>query len=97
MEDAEPMSLPVQKHMLEHADGGGRPGVIINYNCDDFPCEADVVDRLTEIAQEYPSHVYLAPFPDMDAKITLTHVGKLETLDAIDEARIRAFIENSPK
>lgn len=93
----EPMPLPVQKHMLEHADGGGRPGVIINYNCDDFPCESDAVDQLTEIAQEYPSHVYLAPFPDMDAKIALTHVGKLETLDGVDEARIRAFIENSPK
>jgi hypothetical protein len=28
-----------QKHMLEHADGSGRPGVIINYNCAKFRCQ----------------------------------------------------------
>ena len=27
-----PMPIAIQKHMLEHADGGGRPGVVINYN-----------------------------------------------------------------
>ncbi|MFQ5814785.1 MAG: DUF3105 domain-containing protein [Anaerolineae bacterium] len=93
----EPMPLGTQAHMLEHADGGGPPGVIINYNCEDFPCDSDLIDRLTQIAQEYSSFVYLAPFPDMDAKIALTHVGKLETLDELDEEQIQAFIERSPK
>ncbi len=93
----EPMPLPIQKHMLEHADGRGRPGVIINYNCEDFDCAPDLIERLTEVAQEYSDYVYLAPFPDMDTKIALTHVGKLETLDAFDEGRIRAFIEDSPQ
>lgn len=101
----EPMPLTTQAHMLEHADGGGRPGVVINYNpstssghrCEDYDCAPDTVDRLAEIAQDYSSYVYLAPFPGMDAKIALTHVGKLETLDAVDEARIRTFIENSPQ
>lgn len=90
---SEPMPLPMQKHMLEHADGKGPPGVVINYNCEDFPCDPDLVERLTAIAQEYPTFVYLAPFPGMDAKIALTRRGKLEVLDTVDEARIRAFIE----
>jgi hypothetical protein len=89
----EPMPLAVQKHMLEHADGSGPPGVIINYNCEDFTCEPDLIERLAEIAQEYPSFVYLAPFPGMDAKIALTRLGELEVLDSFDEERIRAFIE----
>lgn len=74
----EPMPLTTQAHMLEHADGGGRPGVVINYNCEDYDCAPDMVDQLAEIAQNYSSYVYLAPFPGMDAKIALTHVGKLE-------------------
>lgn len=93
----EPMPLTTQAHMLEHADGSGRPGVIINYNCEDYDCAPDLVERLTEIAKDYPSYVYLAPFPGMDAKIALTHVGKIEMLDTVDEERIRAFIENSPQ
>jgi len=88
-----PMPLPIQKHMLEHADGQGPPGIVINYNCEDFPCEPDLIERLTAIAQEYPDRVYLAPFPDMDAKIALTRFGELEVLDSFDEQRIRAFIE----
>ncbi len=90
---SEPMPLAIQKHMLEHADGQGPPGIVINYNCEDFPCEPDLIERMTAIAQEYPDRVYLAPFPDMDAKITLTRLGKLEVLDSFDEQRIRAFIE----
>ena len=91
----EPMPLPIQKHMLEHADGKERPGVIVSYNCEDFDCEPDLVDQLTQIVQEYPTYVYLAPFPDMDAKIALTRFGKIEKLDGVDEERIRAFIEGT--
>lgn len=89
----EPMSLGIHKHMLEHADGKGPPGVIINYNCEDFDCEPDLIERLTAIVQEYPDRVYLAPFPGMDAKIALTRFGEQEILDSFDEQRIRAFIE----
>ncbi len=89
----EPMPLGTYKHMLEHADGNGPPGVIISYNCEDFNCEPDLIERLTTIAQEYPTFVYLAPFPGMDAKIALTRFGELEVLDSFDEQRIRAFIE----
>ncbi|HEY65677.1 MAG TPA: DUF3105 domain-containing protein [Caldilineae bacterium] len=90
---SEPMPLAMQKHMLEHADGRGQPGVIINYNCEDFPCEPDLVERLAEIVRAYPDFVYLAPFPGMDARIALTRRGRLQVLDEVDEERIRAFIE----
>ncbi len=88
------MPLSMQKHMLEHADGQGPPGVIINYNCEDFECEPDLIDKLKAIAQDYPEFVYLAPFPNMSAKIAITRRGAIEVLDEFDEERIRRFIEN---
>ena len=88
-----PMSIPMFKHMLEHSDGSGPPGVIISYNCENYECEPNLVDRLRAIAEEYPTFVYLAPFPDMNAKIAVTRRGRQIVLDTLDEERIRAFIE----
>lgn len=88
-----PMPLSIQKHMLEHADGKGRPGVIINYNCGKFRCPDGMVEQLTQIARGYPELVYLAPYPEMDVRIAVTRLGKILTLEKVDEARIRAFIE----
>jgi len=87
-----PMPLPVQKHMLEHADGTGPPGVVINYNCAKFRCPDGMIDRLAQLVRAYPEFVYLAPYPDMDVKIAVTKLGKILTLDAPDLERIRAFI-----
>lgn len=89
----EPMPLAIQKHMLEHADGGGPPGVIINYNCLKFRCPEGLVEQLASIARSYPTFVYLAPFPDMDVKIAVTRLGKILVLDEVDERRIRDFIK----
>jgi len=88
-----PLSLGTFKHMLEHADGSGPPGVIISYNCEDYACAPDLIDRLRAIAEEYPDVVYLAPFPDMTAKIAVTRRGKQIVLEEFDEQRIREFIE----
>ena len=90
----EPMPLAIQKHMLEHADGGGPPGVIINYNCTKFRCPDGMVDRLAAIARAYPAFVYLAPYPEMDVKIAVTRLGKILVADDVDEGRIRGFIED---
>ncbi|MFQ5830799.1 MAG: hypothetical protein ACE5JD_16835, partial [Candidatus Methylomirabilia bacterium] len=46
-----PMPRRIQKHMLEHADGGSRPGVIINYNCVKFRCPGGMIDRLAGVAR----------------------------------------------
>ncbi len=88
----EPMPIAIQKHMLEHADGTGRPGIIINYNCDDYPCEENLVDNLESFALDY-DYVYAAPFKRMDAKIALTKLGKIDVFEEYDENLIRNFIE----
>ena len=89
-----PMGTTIQMHMLEHADGGGPPGVIINYNCDNFECENNLVDQLTEIAQQYPEFVYLAPYPGMTKKLAITREGKIETFDSFDKEGLVSFIQN---
>ena len=87
----EPMPEAVQKHMLEHAGGSGAPGIIIQYNCEDFDCEAGLVEQLAEIARSYRGSVYLAP-NRYDGKIILTKLDKRKILGRFDERAIRAFI-----
>ena len=87
-----PMPLAIQKHMLEHADGGGRPGVVINYNCVKFRCPDGMVDLLAGMVRAFPDFVYLAPYPEMDVRIAVTKLGKILTLDEPDLEKIRRFI-----
>jgi len=86
------MPIAIQKHMLEHSDGTGPPGVIINYNCKDYDCEAGLIENLEAFAAKYPANVYVAPFNGMDAKIALTRLGRIEVLEEYDAARIDNFI-----
>lgn len=88
-----PMPLAIQKHMLEHADGSGPPGVVINYNCIDFECEPDLIQRLEEFSKKYPTFVYVAPFKNMKAKIAVTRTGEIITMEDYDEAVIDNFIK----
>ncbi len=86
------MSEPVQKHMLEHADGQGLPGVIIQYNCNKpYVCEKDLVNKLKDIIKKYPENVYLAP-SSYGGKIILTRMGEREILDKYDKEKIKKFI-----
>lgn len=78
--------------MLEHSDGKEKPGIIIQYNCDDFDCEPDLIQKLAALAEQYPDNVYLAP-NKYDGKIILTKLGKMEILDAFDEQKIKDFIK----
>lgn len=87
-----PIPENIQKHMLEHADGGGAPGIIIQYNCSDFYCVPDLVNKLTELVNAYPENVYLGP-NNYNGKIILTKFGKREVLEEFDEQAIRDFIE----
>ena len=89
---SEPMSEAIQKHMLEHADGEGNPGVIVQYNCTDFTCEDNLVEKLTAIVEDYPEYVYLAP-NQYDGKIILTRFREREVMEEFDESAIRNFIE----
>ena len=55
--------------LAQHADGRGPPGVIIHYNCDDYDCEPDLIQKLTKIVRDHRANVYLAP-GSYDGKIT---------------------------
>ena len=88
----EPMPIAIQKHMLEHADGENIPGIIINYNCKDYSCSESLIGNLESFAGIYPENVYVAPFKDLDGKIVLTKLGRLEILEEYDENRIHLFI-----
>lgn len=87
-----PMDRRMHKHMLEHSDGGGPPGVIINYNCEDFECEPDLIDKLSQIVQDFPANVYLAPWSGMSAQLVVSAEGRQQILDGFDEQEIRDFI-----
>lgn len=88
----EPIPEAIQRHMLEHADGTGEPGIIIQYNCEKFTCESDFVQKLTALAEQYPQNVYLAP-GDYDGKLILTKNGAMRILETFDEQAIKTFIQ----
>ncbi len=89
------MSIPIpdtiQRHMLEHADGKGKPGIIIQYNCTKYSCASDLIAKLTELVKQYPDNVYLAP-NNYDGEIILTKMGSIKTLSGFDGQAIEAFI-----
>jgi len=86
-----PIPDNIQRHMLEHADGEGDLGIIIQYNCSDFDCAPDLVNKLTELVNDYPENVYLGP-NNYDGKIFLTKLGKRKVLEEFDEETIINFI-----
>ena len=90
-----PIPRLVQEHVMERNFGHARGSMLVQYNCVNFQCDADLVDKLTEIVLTYPPQVYLAPYPTMDAKIALAAPGRLLTLDTLDEDKIREFITDN--
>ena len=90
-----PMQIEVQKHMLEHADAieGGRGGVIINYDCVNYDCEAGLIEKL-ELFSLNHDHVYVAPYKNMKSKIAITKLNQIRTLDEYNEFVIKGFIGN---
>jgi len=90
-----PIPRLVQEHVMERNAGHERGSMLVQYNCVDYQCEPDLVERLTEIVRAYPPYVFLAPYPTMDAKIALAAPRKLLTLDALDEDKIHAFINDN--
>lgn len=88
-----PISDKIQRHILEHREPGNpsdKPGILVQYNCTSCP---ELVATLTRIVERYPRGVYLAPYPRMSPRIALTTLGRVETMDEVDEGRIVAFIQ----
>jgi len=84
-----------QEHVMERAAGHERGSLLVQYNCVNYQCEPDLIEKLTEIVLTFPRYVYLAPYPTMDAKIALAAPGRLLTLDSLDEDKIRKFINDN--
>jgi len=78
-----PIVRELQVHNLE--DGG----VVVQYNCE---CP-ELVAKLKAIVDRYDRQVILAPYPGMPHKIALTAWTRLDTMDELDEGRVRRFIE----
>lgn len=79
-----PLPPELQVHTLE--DGG----VLLQYRCP-AGC-TEWVTRLEALARER-DFVVVAPYPFMRARLALTALGHVETLDALDLPRIERFIE----
>ena len=90
-----PIPRLVQEHVMERNAGHDKGSMLVQYNCVDYQCEPDLVERLEVIVRDYPPYVFLAPYPTMDAMIALAAPGKLLTLDALDEGRILNFINDN--
>lgn len=90
--NTQPISRQVQEHVMDRAAGHETGSMLVQYNCADYQCEPDLVEKLKEIVLNYHRYVYLAPYPTMDAKIALAAPGRLFTLESFHEAKIRPFI-----
>jgi len=93
--NTQPIPRLIQEHVMERGGNHLAGGMLVQYNCEQYDCEPDLVENLVEIVEGYPSQVYLAPYPGMDAKIALAAPGRLETLDTFDEQRIQSFIRRN--
>lgn len=97
-----PITREIQVHNLE--DGG----VLIQYNCKDCQDLIANLEGIARLYQEKArgeraktgsrhrsryEHLILAPYPGMDAKITLTAWGRIDKFVEFDKARIIRFIE----
>jgi len=90
-----PIPRLVQEHVMERNAGHPRGSMLVQYNCVDYQCEPGLVEALTEIVLDFPSYVYLAPYPTMDAKIALAAPGRLLLLDLLDANKILKFIDDN--
>lgn len=86
-----PIPIAQQKHIVEHVPGG-QPGIMLAYNCEKFECDPNLVAQLEGIVRQYPT-VYMAPYPEMDAKIALAAQSALLVLEEFDEQRIVEFLQ----
>jgi len=78
-----PIPRELQVHNLE--DGG----VMVQYSCE---CP-EIVAKLRDIVAKHDRFVVLAPYPGMKSRIALTAWTRIDTMDQLDEGRVRRFID----
>ena len=86
----EPIPIEVHKHILEHTPEG-LPGIVINYNCEDFDCPEGMLDSIEQLTDAYVN-VYAAPYPGMSSMVAISRYGAQRTFSNYDEQGIREFI-----
>ena len=77
------MPKEIMVHNLE--DGG----VVISYKSD---LDKATVERLAGLTRSYGANVLMAPYPGLSNAIVLTAWGRIDRLDAFDEARLKRFV-----
>jgi len=65
--------------------------VIIHYRC--VPPCPETVAALEAIVVGYPTQVILTPEPHLSSLIAITAWERIDTMDAVDDMRIRRFID----
>lgn len=73
-----------QVHNLEHG------AVAIQYQP---TLEIDKIRQLEAFAEEFDTHILVAPFPQMETPIAVTSWSRLMPLDDVDEEAIHLYIE----
>lgn len=81
---AQQIQNEVQVHMLEHGAVG------VQYRPD---LELEQIRRIEEIVEDYDSHVFSAPYTEMETPIAVTSWARIMRLDALDEDAIRQYID----
>lgn len=88
---AEQLGDDVQLGILAGA-ATGNPAVLLQYSCTDCP---ETVDRLERTAQRYnggQTWVFVAPYHDMEERISLTAFQRGRKLDAFNRTVVDSFI-----
>jgi hypothetical protein len=93
--NSQPIHRLIQEHVMERNATHPNGAMLVQYNCSRYDCEPGLVENLTEIVLDFPATVYLAPYPEMDAKIALAAPGRLLTLDIFDRNEILKFITDN--
>ncbi len=80
-------ATPVVKEFMVHNLEDG--GVVISYKPD---LDKATVDLLANLTRSYDTDVLMAPYPGLSNPIVLTAWGRIDRMDAFDEARLKRFI-----
>ena len=93
--NTQPIHRLIQEHVMERNASHPNGSMLVQYNCELYECEPGLVENLTKLVLEFPPTVYLAPYPEMNAKIALAAPGRLLTFEVFNEAGIRKFITDN--
>lgn len=80
-----PIQNEVQVHMLEHGAVG------VQYQP---TVETADIRRIEAIVQDQDSHVFSAPYPEMETPIAVTSWARIMRLDSLDEDAVRQYIDH---